>query len=89
MDRFEYEITTHSAETFSRLIYFCSERGDCGIEQIPAEEPQILVDLFNERGRDGWELVQLLFGSSGIMAYWKRKLVRENLEYQAMSASVD
>lgn len=74
MDRFEYEITTHSSEAFRRLVYFCSEKGDCGIEQVPAEEPQILVDLFNERGREGWELVQLLFGSNGIMVYWKRKL---------------
>ncbi|MBI4966039.1 MAG: hypothetical protein HY913_22355 [Desulfomonile tiedjei] len=74
MDRFEYEITTHSSETFRRLVYFCSEGGDCGIEEVPAEEPQLLVDLFNERGREGWELVQLLFGSNGFMAYWKRKL---------------
>lgn len=75
MDRFEYEITTHNAETFSRLVYFCSEKGDCGIEHVPAEEPQILVDLLNERGREGWELIQLLFGSNGLMAYWKRKLL--------------
>jgi len=82
MDRFEYEITTHTAEAFSRLVYFCSDRGDCGLEQVPAEEPQILVDLFNERGREGWELIQLLFGSSGMMAYWKRRMtaLEANLE---------
>jgi len=84
MDRFEYEITTHSSETLRRLIYFCSERGDCGIEEVPAEEPQILVDLFNERGREGWELVQLLFGSNGIMAYWKRRLNIKDVNYEAM-----
>jgi hypothetical protein len=82
MDRFEYEITTHSSETFSRLVYFCSDKGDCGIEHVPAEEPQILVDLLNERGRDGWELIQLLFGSNGVMAYWKRKLLAEEAQFE-------
>jgi hypothetical protein len=74
MDRYEYEISTHPADTFSRLIYFCSEQGNCTLEGVPAEEPQILVDLLNERGVEGWELIQLLFGKDGIMACWKRRV---------------
>lgn len=84
MDRFEYEITTHSSQTFRRLVYFCSEKGDCGIEEVPAEEPQLLVDLFNERGKEGWELVQLLFGSNGVMAYWKRRLNIKDVNYEVV-----
>jgi hypothetical protein len=74
MDRYEYEISTHPADTFSRLIYFCSEQGNCTLEGVPAEEPQILVDLLNERGVEGWELIQLLFGKDGVMACWKRRV---------------
>jgi hypothetical protein len=74
MDRYEYEISTHAADTFSRLIYFCSEQGTCTLEGVPAEEPQILVDLLNERGVEGWELIQLLFGKDGLMACWKRRV---------------
>ena len=74
MDRYEYEISTHAADTFSRLIYFCSEQGNCTLEEVPAEEPQILVGLLNERGLEGWELIQLLFGKDGIMACWKRRV---------------
>ncbi|MDR3602997.1 MAG: hypothetical protein P4L38_00075 [Syntrophaceae bacterium] len=74
MDRFEYEITRYPAETFSRVVYFCTDKGDCGINEIPAEEPLALVELLNERGADGWELVQLLFGNGGVMACWKRKI---------------
>lgn len=77
MDRFEYEITRHSADSFGRVVYFCSEDGDCGIREIPAEEPQALVDLMNERGLEGWELVQLLFGRDGVLACWKRQLAPE------------
>ncbi|MFH1115970.1 MAG: hypothetical protein V1792_18820 [Pseudomonadota bacterium] len=74
MDRFEYEITRHRADSFGRVVYFCSEEGDCGIEEIPADEPQALADLMNERGLDGWELVQMMFGRDGVMAFWKRRL---------------
>lgn len=74
MEQFEYEITRHPAETFSRVVYFCSEKGDCGIKEVPSHEPQILVDILNERGLEGWELVQLMFGKDGLLAFWKRKL---------------
>lgn len=73
MEHFEYEITTHAGDTFSRLTYFCSVGGECSVEGVPDGEPQILVDLLNERGVQGWELIQVLFGKDGIMAFWKRR----------------
>jgi hypothetical protein len=76
VDRFEYEISLHDSDTFKRVVYFCSDAGDCKLEGVPADEPQILADVLNERGLDGWELVQLLFGKDGVMACWKRKLQR-------------
>ena len=74
MERFEYDITRHSAEAFMEMIYFCSETGDCKLEEVPAGQPQMMVDLLNERGRDGWELVQTNFGKDGVLAWWKRRL---------------
>ncbi len=75
MERFEYEISTHSGNAFIKLAYFCSKEGECSVEEVPAEEPQILVDLMNERGLQGWELIQLGFGKEGLMAFWKRRLI--------------
>ena len=74
MDRFEYDITSHSADMLSELVVFCSEKGDCDLEEIPTEQPQRLKDVFNERGGEGWELVQLFFGKDGVLAAWKRRL---------------
>jgi len=74
MDHFEYDITKHDAEALMQIVYFCSEQGDCKLEEIPAEEPKMFIDLLNTRGRDGWELVQLNFGENGVLAFWKRKL---------------
>jgi hypothetical protein len=75
MERFEYEISTHEANAFTKLAYFCSEAGECSVSEVPADEPPILVDLMNERGFQGWELIQLVFGKDSVMAFWKRRLV--------------
>ncbi len=55
--------------------FFCSEEGECSVEDVPTEEPQILVDLMNERGLQGWELIQFVFGKDGVVAFWKRRRV--------------
>lgn len=74
MNRYEYEITTHSSESFGKVVYFCTDKGDCRISEVPAGEPEALVEILNERGALGWELVQLMFGKVGVMACWKRQL---------------
>src|SRR4030065_78324 len=33
--RFEYEITTHPAEELTKLIYFCSDQGECALNELP------------------------------------------------------
>ncbi|KPJ53070.1 hypothetical protein AMJ39_05985 [candidate division TA06 bacterium DG_24] len=75
VERFEYEITVHPAETFRKVVYFCSETGECSADQVPGDELQVLGDLLNDRGRVGWELVQMAFGKDSIMVFWKRRLI--------------
>jgi len=74
MDQFKYKITKHPAEAFEQLAYFCSESGECNLEQVPVDQTKILEDMLNERGNQGWELVQVSFGKGGIMAFWKHKI---------------
>lgn len=74
MNKYEYDITSHSSESFKRVVYFCTDKGDCRIHEVPAEEPEALVQVLNEKGSFGWELVQLMFGKEGVMAFWKRQL---------------
>ena len=74
MKRFEYEITQHSAETFDKVVYFCSESGQCSIDEVSRDQTRILTDILNSRGKDGWELVQISFGKDGVMIYWKRRI---------------
>lgn len=71
---FEYEITQHPAEGFNQVVYFCSEAGECSLNEVQGDQTKILEDIMNERGKQGWELVQISFGKDGLMAFWKRRL---------------
>jgi len=74
MKKFEYEITTIPAEKFTHLVYFCTDRGECEFQQLPSDEIEVFENLLNERGSQGWELSQLLFGNGGVVAFWKREI---------------
>ena len=74
MDRYEYQITKHPADTFSKLTFYCTEAGQCSLDDIPQEQTDVLQSILNERGWEGWELVQVAFGGSGLLAFWKRRL---------------
>jgi hypothetical protein len=75
MSRYEYEITSHPADSFREVVYFCSENGACDLGQIPSGQLEKMKTLLNERGRGGWELVQMAFGKEGVMAFWKRVII--------------
>jgi hypothetical protein len=72
MNRFKYEITRRPASEFKQLAYFCTDQGECSLEQIPSDQTNALKGLLDERGEQGWELVQLFFGNDGIVAFWKK-----------------
>ena len=74
MKRFEYEITQHLGDPFDKIVYFCSKSGQCSIDEVSKYQTKILTNILNNRGKEGWELVQVSFGKDGVMAYWKRRI---------------
>jgi len=74
MTQFEYKITTHPAEEFNELVYFCSEKGECELNKLQPDQLKVLENILNEKGAKGWELTQLNFGSGGVVAFWKRAI---------------
>ena len=72
MTRFKYEVTKHPADKFTKLVFFFFFQGECKYDELPSDQIEILRELLNETGSQGWELVQVLFGSEGIVAIWKR-----------------
>jgi hypothetical protein len=69
---FEYDINKIPAQAFEHLAFFCSEKGECGLDDVPVDQTRRLTAMLNEKGAEGWELVQLFFQESGVVAIWKR-----------------
>lgn len=74
MPFFEYRITLYPIEQFKEFAFFCSEDGHCSLGEIPGDQVEKLMDILNEMGRNGWELVQIISRPSGIVALWKRSI---------------
>ena len=74
MKRFEYNITKHPAQSFTELVYYCTDKGECSLDQIPQDQPEVLQSILNDEGGNGWELVQVSFGQNGILAFWKKEI---------------
>jgi len=74
MKQFEYEITKHPADEFTHLIYFCTNEGECNVDQLPLNQTEVMEKILNERGAQSWELVQVFFGKDGVVAFWKRAI---------------
>ncbi len=70
--RWEYDLEKISARSFERVAFFCSEKGDCALEDLPMDQMGVLRDFLNHKGAEGWELVQLFFQEDGVVAFWKR-----------------
>lgn len=75
MKQFEYKITKHPTETFNDLVYFCTETGECTLDQVPHDQTEVLENILNGEGAIGWDLVQVSFGRNGIIAFWKKELL--------------
>ena len=74
MKKFEYSITKHPSSDFEKVGFFCSDQGECGLDQLPSDELSVLEKILNENGIEGWELVQISFGSDGVLAFWKKEI---------------
>ena len=73
MATFEYDITKHPAGEFESLVYFCTAQGECHIQNLPSDQVAAFTKICNERGNEGWELIQIAFGQGGAVAFWKRE----------------
>jgi hypothetical protein len=74
MKHWEYTITKHPSDEFKQLVYFCSDQGNCNLEEVPSDQLNTLGGILNEMGEDGWELVQIFLGQIGVVAFWKKDI---------------
>jgi len=87
MKQFEYQVTLHSSESFREVIYFCSEDGNCEVEEVPSEQLGKLTAILNEHGEKGWELAQASVGKGGMLIFWKKPIVSNYVDADGKDAS--
>jgi hypothetical protein len=77
MTQWEYQITIHElpdrqTEQQKRTIE-CDQKGLCFVHDIFHGGIEWLEDLFREKGREGWELVQSGYHNKEILCIWKKR----------------
>ena len=79
MTKWEYEITLHNlperkTETEGTTIE-CDQDGLCFVHDAFQGGIGWLEDLFREKGKAGWELVQSGYHNRELLCIWKRRKV--------------
>ena len=77
MTQWEYQITIHElperqAGKGDRTIE-CDQDGLCFVHDVFSGGIEWLEDLFREKGKDGWELVQSGYHSRELLCIWKKR----------------
>jgi hypothetical protein len=88
MPSWRYDITSYSVEDVQQLVaqqehqagpfapslMYCDKEGTCFFDQMPNRYVNVIVDILNGRGREGWELVNVAFRERQMICVWKRPL---------------
>ncbi len=45
------------------------------MDHIPMDQVVTLEGILNERGVEGWELLQVIFRNEGLIAFWKKEMI--------------
>ena len=83
MSQWEYSITTHTAaDVLTRLsvppqeaerVVYCDTGGRCFFDEAPNPYVSALEAILNERGREGWILVQTILRRDDMICFWRRE----------------
>lgn len=87
MGSYEYTIKTFAMDDLEKrgivvhpqnnIVFACQPDGACTVQDVGVDQIARLSVLFNEMGKEGWELIQLFFHASGIVSFWKRRTDEE------------
>jgi hypothetical protein len=77
MSRWKYQITLHKLpqpQSAEKAIVECDQAGQCFVHDACQGGLEWLEDLFQEKGNDGWELVQSATHYRELLCIWKKKM---------------
>jgi hypothetical protein len=84
MKKWEYDITFHSIEELgipenevnfpSDQVIACDSEGHCFYNDVMKVYLDKFRELLNEKGSDGWELIQSGYHRGSLVCFWKREI---------------
>jgi len=80
MKKWEYHITRYHVKDFIRegkpaqTSFYCDQRGQCFLHDLSQAAADVVRNILNEEGQNGWELVQWGYHQDELMCLWKRAL---------------
>ncbi len=76
MKNWEYDISFHQVENENfpkEQVIACDIEGHCFFNDVMRPYLDFFKDILNERGLEGWELVQLGYHRGSLVCFWKRE----------------
>ncbi|MGQ9600749.1 MAG: hypothetical protein ACUVWZ_15200 [Anaerolineae bacterium] len=83
MKKYEYAITTHTAdEILAKIpnlpadetpVLYCDAQGTCFFDNAPNPYLESIVEILNVQGKQGWILVQVVLREQDMICFWRRE----------------
>jgi hypothetical protein len=82
MPNWRYKVTVHEAEDILERLskvmedvppaIYCDDEGACYFDEGPNPFTAAIERLLSEIGKQGWELVQVMFRPGQMICFWKQ-----------------
>ncbi|MCR4407657.1 MAG: hypothetical protein NUW24_12190 [Anaerolineae bacterium] len=84
MKKYEYTITTHTAdEILAKIqsrpaegelpVLYCDAQGTCFFDNAPNPYLESIIEILNTQGEQGWILVQTVLREQDMICFWRRE----------------
>jgi hypothetical protein len=79
MGKWEYDISVYGIEGLEEAssdvtpVIACDPEGVCFFKDTHRPDIGALISVLNERGENGWELVEMVSSPGGLVCIWKRR----------------
>jgi hypothetical protein len=86
VQRWEYDISVHTREDIEAVRsgmppeaggeepFLCDDRGVCFFDRTPDGNVNVLRSILNQRGAQGWQLVQIDYRRDRLICTWRRPI---------------
>lgn len=85
MKKWEYNITFHSLDDLgisqkdidfpANQVIACDTEGHCYFNDVMKSYLDVFKSTLDEKGAEGWELIQLEYHRGSLVCFWKREAV--------------